>query len=198
MINTEWDNLQDHNLVEKALKGDASAFGIIIKKTERLVSQIVFKMISDSEERKDIAQDTYLKTFKRLPEFKFQSRLSTWVARICYNTCLDYLRKKKLVIADEIIDNQQDDAAAFKFLVQDFSVNDALIGRQLASILNGEIEKLPPIFKTLITLYHKEELSYDEIVQITSLPEGTVKNYLFRARKTLKNQLLTKYKKEDL
>jgi RNA polymerase sigma factor (sigma-70 family) len=198
MNKTEADNLGDHYLVEKALGGDAGAFGIIIKNTERLVSQIVFKMISDAEDRKDIAQDTYLKTFKRLSEFKFQSKLSTWVARICYNTCLDHLRKKKLFLAGNIISNEDDEAIDFESSEQNFPVNDPIIRRQLASILTDEIEKLSPVFKTLITLYHKEALSYEEIAQIISMPEGTVKNYLFRARKTLKNQLLKKYKKEDL
>jgi RNA polymerase sigma factor (sigma-70 family) len=61
-----------------------------------------------------------------------------------------------------------------------------------------EIDKLSPIHKTLITLYHNEEMSYEEIAQVTQLPEGTLKSYLFRARKALKNSLLQHYKKEEL
>ena len=70
--------------------------------------------------------------------------------------------------------------------------------KELTFILKSEIENLPPVYKTLITLYHNEELSYEEIKEITGLPEGTLKSYLFRARKTLKENLLAKYKKEDL
>jgi RNA polymerase sigma-70 factor (ECF subfamily) len=70
--------------------------------------------------------------------------------------------------------------------------------KELSTVLQTEIEKLPPVFGTLITLFHIEELSYEEIMQITGMPEGTVKNYLFRARKALKNGLLANYKKEDL
>ncbi|MBK5273133.1 MAG: RNA polymerase sigma factor, partial [Bacteroidia bacterium] len=70
--------------------------------------------------------------------------------------------------------------------------------KELSAILKTEIEKLSPVYKTLITLYHNEELSYEEIEQITSLPAGTIKSYLFRARKTLKNNLLLNYKKTDL
>jgi RNA polymerase sigma factor (sigma-70 family) len=70
--------------------------------------------------------------------------------------------------------------------------------KQLCAILKIEMDNLSPVYKTLITLYHNEELSYAEIAQITELPEGTVKNYLFRARKTLKDNLLLKYKKEAL
>jgi RNA polymerase sigma-70 factor (ECF subfamily) len=80
------------------LSGDKQAFGLIMTNTERLVAQIVFKMISHPEERKDIAQHIYLKVYKKLPGFKFQSKLSTWIAQISYNTCLDHLRKKKLIL----------------------------------------------------------------------------------------------------
>ena len=65
-------------------------------------------------------------------------------------------------------------------------------------ILKSEIERLSPVYQTLITLYHNEELSYEEIAGITQLPEGTVKNYLFRARKSLKDSLLSKYTKNEL
>lgn len=73
-----------------------------------------------------------------------------------------------------------------------------LFRKELSEILSIEIEKLQPIYKLLINLYHNEELSYTEISQITQLPEGTVKNYLFSARKTLKENLLLLYKKEEL
>ncbi len=70
--------------------------------------------------------------------------------------------------------------------------------KELHALLQAEIEKLPPQYKTIITLYHNEGLSYQEIEQITSLPGGTIKSYLFRARKSLKESLLFKYKKEEL
>ncbi len=73
-----------------------------------------------------------------------------------------------------------------------------ILQKDLSVILKTEIEKLSPVYKMMITLYHKEELSYDEIGQITGMPSGTVKSYLFRARKTLKDSLLLNFKKEDL
>ena len=89
-------DLTDRQLVNIVLSGDTNAFGTIIKKTERLVTQIVFKMINTPDDRKDIAQDIYLKAFKNLSSFKFQAKLSTWIARIAYNTSLNYLEKRKL------------------------------------------------------------------------------------------------------
>ena len=156
------------------------------------MAQIVFKMISNPDDRKDIAQDIYLKAFKNLAGFKFQSKLSTWIAQVSYNTCLDHLRKKKLSFPgtideeNEINDPVSDDTS---ILIRQ---------RELSGILKAGIEQLPPVYKTLITLYHNEELSYEEIIQITGLPEGTVKSYLSRARKALKNSLLLSYKKEDI
>jgi RNA polymerase sigma-70 factor (ECF subfamily) len=198
------NNLSDRQLVEKVLSGNTNAFEAVIRNTEGLVAQIVFKMINYAEERKDIAQDIYLKAFNKLPGFRFQSKLSTWIAQIAYNTCLSFLDKKKLIFPDDNhweteSDNNQLERISNRSIDLSESENDRLIfQKELSKILLSEIEKLTPIFKTLITLYHNEDMSYEEISVITELPIGTVKNYLFRARKTLKEQLLQQYKKEDL
>ncbi len=201
MLDTKHENdLTDQQLVNIVLSGDTNTFGTIIKKTERLVTQIVFKMINTPEDRKDIAQDIYLKAFKNLSSFKFQSKLSTWIARIAYNSCLNYLEKRKLSSLSAI--NQTDEGlepTASKAIGWPDNEIDVLIFQQeLSNILKAEIESLPPLYKTLITLYHNEELSYAEIIEITGLPEGTLKNYLSRARKTLRVNLLHKYKREAL
>jgi RNA polymerase sigma factor (sigma-70 family) len=204
-VNDSRENIdEDRHLVDKVLAGNSQAFGVIIKKTEGLVAQIIFKMISNSEERKDIAQDTYLKGFKNLSGFKFQSKLSTWIAKIAYNTCLNYLEKKKLILHDsnsydDVTDEEEFPGYNARSANEKASEPEILLfQKQQSEILKAEIEKLAPLFKTLITLYHSEGLSYQEIVEITGLPDGTVKSYLFRARKTLKNNLLLKYKREEL
>lgn len=191
----------DRYLLEKVLDGDHSAFSIIIRNTERLVAQIVFKMISNTEDRKDISQDIYLKTFKNLKQFKFQSKLSTWIGQIAYNTCLNYLEKKKMVLLDYNFSDETQEEVLEKLAQQINSDNETekqIFQKELSEILTTEIEKLPPIYKVILNLYHQEELSYSEISQITQLPEGTVKNYLFRARKTLKISLLLTRKREEL
>ena len=195
------DTLTDRQLVEKVLTGDTSAFATIIKNTEVLVAQIVFKMVDNIEDRKDLAQDVYLKAYKNLPGFRFGSKLSTWIAQVSYNTCLDYLRKKKLVLQDTVHDDGDEDLPGInnKYSLElNVGADKDIFRKELSGILKTEIDRLPVIYKTLITLYHNEEMSYDEIAQITQLPEGTLKNYLFRARKALKNSLLQHYKKEDL
>lgn len=194
----------DQYLVKQVLKGDQQAFAQIVRQTEALVGQIVFKMVAAPGDRQDIVQDVYLKAFRNLSGFNFNAKLSTWLGKITYNTCLHYLEKKKLVFLPDV--NEQEDGMTNRLdqltLQQGSLQNDIeneLSGKELASILGTAIKTLsPPIYQTLITLYHQEELSYAEIAEITSLPEGTVKNYLFRARKALKEDLLSRYKKEEL
>ncbi|HEY1054399.1 MAG TPA: sigma-70 family RNA polymerase sigma factor, partial [Emticicia sp.] len=195
------NNGPDHILVRKVLDGDTNAFRIIVKNTEGLVGQIVYKMIRNHSDRKDIAQDIYLRVFQKLNTFQFQSKLSTWIGQIAYNTCLGYLEKKKLVLLDSNNDEGENEIleklnhAIDPFLSE---TEKNFFKQELATILKNEIEKLSPIYKTLITLYHNEELTYAEITEITQLPEGTVKSYLSRARKLLKDNLLLTYKKEAL
>jgi len=198
------DNSPDRILVNKVLSGNTDAFAIIIKNTEGLVAQVVYKMIPNNEDRKDIAQDVYLKAFHQLQQFRFQSKLSTWIARIAYNTCLNYLEKKRLFFPPyapaagedaedplEVLSNQQLDNLT--------SETEKLFSqKELAAILQAAIEQLPPLYRLLIILFHNQELSYIEIAQITQLPGGTIKSYLSRARKTLRDNLLLTYKKEAL
>lgn len=202
MDNAKTNNQTDQHLVNEVLSGNTQAFAVIIKNTEGLVAQIAFGMISNSEDRKDLVQDIYLKAFNNLHGFKFNSKLSTWIGRITYNTCLNYLEKRKLVVLDQ--NENEHPYAALEVFSNKTAINPKnstelwIFKKQRAEILKSEVEKLSPIYKTLITLYHNEELSYEEIVKVTQLLEGTVKNYLYRARKSLKDSILLNYKKDEL
>ena len=193
----------DQQLVAQVLGGNTAAFGHIVQRTEGLVTQMVFKMIRHPADRPDLAQEVYLKAFKNLAGFKFQAKLSTWIGQIAYNTCLHYLEKKQLVLfdpADAAPQDAEDGRRAPPPPVAGAEADPetALFDQDLAGILGTAVEQLPPLYRTLISLYHQQELSYEEIAQITSLPNGTVKNYLFRARKQLKQHLLARYHRDDL
>ena len=181
------DTHSDRYIVRKVLHGERAAFDEIIQLSSRIVAQITFKMITTPEERKDIIQDIYLKVWKNLDGFQFKARLTTWIAQIAYHTCLNYLESKKIKITADV--NALDDNIFRDELV---SYDDVKL------ILDKEIAELPILYRTLITLYHQEALSYEEIADVTGMPVGTVKSYLFRARKQLKESLLTKYTKEEL
>lgn len=191
--------LDDQDLVKRVLGGDTNAFSTIIKDTEQLVASIVFKMISNPEERKDVSQDIYLKSFHKLNSFKFQSKLSTWIAQIAFNTCKSFLEKKKTISLDVTLFSSHDTSGVlnsiqFRGDIFQNETENNIYNKELSAILTVLINELPVLYKTLITLYHQEELSYTEIAQITDLPEGTVKNYLFRARKALRDNLVQKNK----
>jgi RNA polymerase sigma factor (sigma-70 family) len=194
---TTENNPADKHLVDRVLRGDTRAFGIIVKNTENLVAQIVFKFIPIAEDRKDLAQDIYMKAFHNLRGFKFQSKLSTWIAQIAYNSCLSWVERKKLVLPGILQEEEllyKTDTGVYNYS----SIENKFSQKELSAILRKEIEELPAIYQTLITLFHHECMSYAELSQITGLPEGTVKSSLFRARRMLKENLLSKYQKEAL
>ncbi|WP_199118225.1 RNA polymerase sigma factor [Pedobacter sp. ASV28] len=198
------NQLEDREIVKRITNGEDPVFAVLIRSTEGLVAQIMFKMVPNAEDRKDLAQDVYLKVYRHIRDFRCHCKLSTWVASIAYNTCYNYLEKKKLILPDNLstAENPGNDLLekmANRFI--DFSTNESLANlfrSELADVLEQAISRLPQVYATLITLFHYQELSYEEIMEITGLPEGTLKNYLFRARKALKTYILLNYKQEDL
>lgn len=186
-MSKEGNYLSDKAIVTNILNGNIQDFAIVVKSTEKLVAQIVCKMATNENDQRDLVQDIYLKAYQNLPSFQFKSKLSTWIANIAYNTTINYLQKKKIPIIG--IEKTIED----KFKVTENPELET-IKTEAEQILNAEIAKLPPLYKTLITLYHLEELTNKEISEITNLPEGTIKSYLYRARKILKDNINHHYK----
>ena len=96
------DHSIDRKLVKKVLEGNSIAFKTIIINTQGLVIQILYKMIKNPEDREDLAQEIYLKVYDKLADFKFNSKLSTWIGTITYNTCLNFLEKKRIPILNVV------------------------------------------------------------------------------------------------
>ncbi|MDZ7263998.1 MAG: sigma-70 family RNA polymerase sigma factor [candidate division KSB1 bacterium] len=185
----------DKDLIENILAGQTDCFAEIIQKYQRLVSHIVFRMIPGSADREDICQEIFLLVYQHLSTFKFESKLSTWIGRIAYNHCLNFLAKKKIPLWEDLLAEDQ-------FIetpsATDHSPEERLSRQDQSERLQHEIEQLPPPWRTILTLYHGDELKYHEISRIMGMPEGTVKSYLFRARKLLKERLTAKYRLEEL
>lgn len=181
-MGNESNHLSDKVIVMNILNGNIQDFAVVVKNTEKLVTQIVRKMTTNEDDQKDLVQDIYLKAYRNLSSFQFKSKLATWIANIAYNTTINYLQKKKIPIIgmETSIENK---------LIVTENAELETIKAETIEILTQEINKLPPLYKTLITLYHLEELPNKEIVEITNLPEGTIKSYLSRARKILKDNI---------
>lgn len=182
-------------LVKKTLAGNKKAFQSIVEQHQRLVSHVVFRMVQNPADREDICQDVFLKVYEHLGGFKFESKLSTWIAKIAYNTCLNYLEKKRVPLFDDLTPEEQS-LESFPSRVQG---PDRIVEEKEASVLlRSEMNTMPVHYRTILTLYHLDQMSYKEIGETMDLPEGTVKSYLFRARRLLKDRLMAKYQREDL
>jgi len=193
----------DKNLIERILAHDLGAFQILVERYQRLVSHIVFRMIANKTDQEEICQEVFIKVYENLSQFKFQSQLSTWIGKIAYHSAVNYLHKNKIpIIQNEETEEPQDrpeELGSESLWGEAFEQPDELlISRDIATIVRSEIQHLPAQYRTIITLFHNDELSYQEIGDILNLPAGTVKSNLFRARRQLKEQLLAKYELEDL
>jgi RNA polymerase sigma-70 factor (ECF subfamily) len=185
--------IDDKVLVSQVLSGDRQALRVLIKQHERLVGHMIARLISQQEDREELCQDVFLKVYEKLGEFNFQSKLSTWIATIAYRHGINHLRKKKIEIRelpDE--ENYREQFISHENVEENFS------DHQLDGIVMNLIDQLPPQYKAILTMYHVQEMSYPEMVEITGLPEGTVKNYLFRARHLLKESVKKYLGKEEV
>lgn len=190
----------DQQLVNNILGGDIHAFKQLIGETESLVAHLAFKMIPVAADRKDIAQEVYLKAYKSLPNFRFQSKLSTWIGQITYNTCLHYLEKKRPVLLESFFDDNNE---SIENLVNagepaENETESRLLAKELNETMNRAVQQLPVLQQTLIGLFYHQELSLSEISGITNLPEGSIKSHLFRSRQQLKQILLKMQKREEI
>lgn len=175
----------DRVLVSKVLLGDMQAFRLLIQRHGRLVR--------NREECEELCQDVFLRVYDKIGEFNFQSRLSTWIATIAYRHAINHLRKKKIqcdsIPEDENIIQHLREIATPESLAEEHDMDCYVLKL---------VELLPVQYKTVLTLYHVESMNYAEIGEITGMPEGTVKNYLFRARNLLKEKVKKILGKEAL
>jgi len=187
----------EKHLVQSVLKGNRDAFRDLISAYERLVAHIVFRMVRNEVDREDICQEVFVKVYQNLSRFNFKSKLSTWIGRIAYNTTLNYLEKKRVPLYHDLGGSSRGEEKRKKspdsdvaFMSDEVGPEDQLLENEIHRNLHEQISRLPVLFRTVITLYHLEHMSYIDIADIMNLPVGTVKSYLFRARKRLKEQLL--------
>ncbi|MEX1239797.1 MAG: sigma-70 family RNA polymerase sigma factor [Cyclobacteriaceae bacterium] len=183
----------DRTLVSRVLAGDIQAFKLLIKQHERLVGHMVGRVVKCEEDREEICQDVFLKVHEKLSEFSFQSKLSTWIATIAYRQAINHLRKQKMFYSDI-----PDEEAFTKKFVEESNPETVTEDRDMDDLILKLVENLPPQYKMVLTLYHVDGMHYPEIAEVTKMPEGTVKSYLFRARNLLKEKVKMYLGKEEL
>jgi RNA polymerase sigma factor (sigma-70 family) len=183
----------DRALVSRVLAGDMQAFGQLIKLHEKLVGHMVGRLVKRDEEREELCQDVFLRVYDKLGEFSFQSRLSTWIATIAYRYAVNHLRKKKMLFSDI-----PEEESFTKRFIEAESPEVVLEEKDMDEFVLKLVDELPAQYKVILTLYHVDGMSYPEICEVTGMPEGTVKNYLFRARNLLKEKVKKYLGKEEL
>jgi RNA polymerase sigma factor (sigma-70 family) len=182
----------DRALVSRIKDGDTEAFRQLITRHQRLVAHMIGRVVRNEEDKEELCQDVFLKVYDKIAEFHFQSRLSTWVATIAYRHAINHVRKKKIQISEPDEDDFRD-----RFMADD-DPSRQLEDKDMEGKVMDYVEKLPVHYRTVLTLYHVDGMSYPEIANITQMPEGTVKNYLFRARNLLKEKILKYFGPDDL
>lgn len=168
------------------------AFKLLIRQYERLVGHMIGRLVKDRQEHEELCQDVFLKVYEKLGEFSFQSKLSTWIATIAYRHALNALRKRKILLTD-IPEEEQ----ASSYFVTHENPEMIMGDQDMDVFITNLMEQLPPQYKVVLMLYHVQDMTYQEIGEITGMPEGTVKNYLFRARNLLKEKVKKCIGKEE-
>lgn len=179
---------EDRILINRILSGDKLAFKQLIQEHERLVFHMVSRLVQDQNDIEDLCQDTFIKVYQKLSDFGFKSKLSTWIATIAYNNGINHLRKKKV--------DTEWGAGEVEIVPEEKTPSVILENKELGIMVRKLVGQLPKPYQLIISLYHLDEFSYSEIAEITNLPEGTVKSYLFRGRKILKEKLKGFYQNE--
>lgn len=174
--------LEDYELVQMAIDGDNNAFAELLERYKNLVYSVVLRMVNNSEEANDLAQEVFIKIYKNLSKYHPEFKFSTWIMRIATNHVIDYRRKKKqetVNIDDMIYEPSDKDTPESTYIKMEERMD-----------INKALSSLPDMYKIPIVLYHQQGLSYQEISDIINEPLSKVKNRIFRGRKMLKDILL--------
>lgn len=179
----------EHDLIQRARKGDQEAFAALVSEHQRYVYYLALRVLRNEEEALDLAQETFVRAWTALPNFREQSHFRTWLYRITTNLCynrLPGLRRSLSDLGDDVIAELPETGLAFDNPARGFE------SRELRSYLHKAIDELDENYRLLIALRYQSELSYEEIASTLNLPLGTVKTGLFRAKERLR-QALEKY-----
>lgn len=176
----------EKTLIQRAQKGNHEAFAALVDEHQRYVYNLALRVVKDENEALDLTQETFVRAWTALPNFRGQSQFRTWLYRIVTNLCynrLPNLRRSLNDLGDDVMEDIPETSSA--------SANPAhkMESNETRKYLHQAVESLDENYRLLITLRYQHELSYDEIASTLNLPLGTVKTGIFRAKEKLRTSL---------
>jgi RNA polymerase sigma-70 factor (ECF subfamily) len=184
----------DKQLVGLSRQGDERAARELVERFQRPVFSIIYRMVRDREKAEDLTQETFVRTFNNLDRYDRSYKFSSWLFKIAYNLTVDHLRRKELKTisihgAPDAVTSDQQEATSVTLESEGEAPDERIESLELAGQLEQAIGRLREEYRTAILLRHVEGRAYEEIAEIMDIPLGTVKTYIFRARRQLREDL---------
>jgi len=192
MIPRETDpGVDEARLIEEIRAGNTEGFDYFVRQYQRKITRVAYRLLRDMGEADCAAQESFLRAWQNLGEFREGSTFETWLTRICINWCKDRLKRRRLVLYfHQVADDGGDETGPRDTAPPpDPSPERHALSREIRERLRDAIETLSPRQKTVFTLKHFEQLSIPEIAELTGLDSGTVKSHLFRAAHKIRERL---------
>ena len=179
----------DRALVEAVLANRPGAFEQLVRDYQGLCWHVIQRMVRHPEDTRELCQDAFLRVHRYLHQYRFDSPLKSWIGQVAYSVAKRHLERKRIPLAEPVGDGDGDGLSLLDNLGDGFDLAAAHADAEAGRELHAAIERLPPVQRTILTLYHLEELPIGEIATITGLAEGTIKSHLFRSRNRLRELL---------
>ena len=183
----------DAALVESAVAGDQKAFELLVIKYQRRIQRLIGRMVRDVDLVEDIAQETFIRAYRALAQFRGEAQFYTWLYRIAVNTAkkaLMDLKRNPTVSENSFKSDEDDETSPIENELTSSETPDAVLAsKEIAQIINAALDALPDELRLAITLREIEGLSYDEIASAMSCPIGTVRSRIFRAREAISQKV---------
>ena len=178
----------DEQIVERALTGDAEAFGEIVQRWERRIFALAFGMLGREEDARDATQETFLAAFRNLRAFRGEAKVSSWLHRIAVNQCITRQRRAKVRKESGLEEEEEKHAASFSAPLHD---SPALVveGRERSAAVRRAVNSLPLDLRQVIVMKEFEELTFREMADALDIPLSTVKSRLYTALRQLQMRL---------
>ena len=179
----------DTDLVAGAVVGAEGSFEELVRRYQRPISAYVYRMVGNCESALDLTQEIFIKVYNSLRRYRSEFKFSTWIYKIAHNSAVDHLRRSA-TREQSLISGSEGDHFELPIESGRLTPEQESEQKERRSEIESVVRKLPSNYRELVILRHSQDLTYEEIVEVTGLPLGTVKNRLFRAREMMRQQFV--------